>query len=70
VRFLGSGASMSMLGALLLLSVGALVAVAWPSRNALDSDDTVLAPDAGGDEGAVAGEVAAEWPERAPTSST
>ncbi len=44
VRFLGSGASMYMLGILILLSVLALVAVAWPSRQALEAEAAGLPP--------------------------
>lgn len=74
VRFLGSGANVPTIGILLLLSAGALLAVAWPSRNALDVDDTTLAPEAagtGGETEVATGEphdfaqAAAEWPDRA-----
>lgn len=45
VRFLGSGASLYMIGALIALSVAALVAVAWPSKALADLDDAGAAPD-------------------------
>lgn len=44
VRFLGSGASMPIITTLLLLSLAALVAVAWPSRQALEAEAAGLPP--------------------------
>jgi hypothetical protein len=44
VRFLGSGASMPVLGILIGLSILALVAVAWPSRQALEAEAAGLPP--------------------------
>ena len=45
VRFLGSGASLYMIGALIALSVAALVAVAWPSKAIADLDLPGASPD-------------------------
>lgn len=62
VRFLGSGANGYVIAALIVLSLAALAAVAWPSRQALE-DAGAPGPEADPFDGEVS--VAAELPESA-----